>query len=68
MNLLMTLNRGAEEAAKEAKPIFINAIKQMTIQDAWALLKASKMRQPNFKTHHHATIERKFSRGANRAR
>lgn len=36
---VMTLNRGAEEAAKEAKPIFINAIKQMTIQDAWALLK-----------------------------
>jgi hypothetical protein len=35
---VMTLNRGAEEAAKEAKPIFINAIKQMTIQDAWALL------------------------------
>ena len=36
---VMTLNRGAEEAAKEAKPIFISAIKQMTIQDAWALLK-----------------------------
>lgn len=38
-DFVMTLNRGAEEAAKEAKPIFINAIKQMTIQDAWALLK-----------------------------
>lgn len=35
---VLTLNRGAEEAAKEAKPIFINAIKQLTIQDAWNLL------------------------------
>jgi Protein of unknown function (DUF4197) len=38
-DFVMTLNRGAEEAAKEAKPIFISAIKQLTIQDAWALLK-----------------------------
>jgi len=36
---IMTLNRGAEDAAKEAKPIFISAIKQMTIDDAWAILK-----------------------------
>jgi hypothetical protein len=36
---VMTLNRGAEDAAKEAKPIFINAIKSMTIQDAWAILR-----------------------------
>jgi Protein of unknown function (DUF4197) len=36
---VMTLNRGAEDAAKEAKPIFIAAIKQMTIDDAFALLK-----------------------------
>jgi hypothetical protein len=36
---VMTLNRGAEDAAKEAKPIFISAIKSMTIQDAWAILR-----------------------------
>lgn len=36
---VLTLNRGAEDAAKEAKPIFINAIKQMTIDDAWGILK-----------------------------
>ena len=36
---VMTLNRGAEEAAKEAKPIFITAIKSMTIDDAWGILK-----------------------------
>jgi len=35
---VMTLNRGAEDAAKEAKPIFISAIRSMTIQDAWAIL------------------------------
>ncbi|NOS91378.1 MAG: DUF4197 domain-containing protein [Cyclobacteriaceae bacterium] len=36
---VVTLNRGAEEAAKEAKPIFLAAIKQMTIDDAFAILK-----------------------------
>jgi len=39
---VMTLNRGAEDAAKEAKPIFIEAIKQMTIEDAWSILKGEK--------------------------
>ncbi len=39
---ILTLNRGAEDAAKEAGPIFINAIKQMTIQDAWSLLRGDK--------------------------
>lgn len=36
---IMTLNRGAEDAAKEAKPIFISAIRSMTIQDAWGILR-----------------------------
>jgi hypothetical protein len=36
---VMTLNRGAEDAAREAKPIFITAIRSMTIQDAWAILR-----------------------------
>lgn len=39
---VMTLNRGAEDAAKEAKPIFISAIKSMTIQDAWGILRGDK--------------------------
>lgn len=39
---VMTLNRGAEDAAKSAAPIFVSAIKQMTIQDAWAILKGDK--------------------------
>lgn len=38
---VLTLNRGAEDAAKEAKPIFINAVKQMTVQDAWGILKGA---------------------------
>ena len=39
---VMTLNRGAEDAAKEAKPIFITAIRSMTIQDAWSILKGEQ--------------------------
>ncbi len=39
---VMTLNRGAEDAAREAKPIFITAIKAMTIQDAWGILKGEQ--------------------------
>ena len=34
-----TLNRAAEEATKEAMPIFIDAIKNMTVQDGFAILK-----------------------------
>jgi len=34
-----TLNQGAEKAASEAKPILVNAITGMTIQDAWGILK-----------------------------
>src|SRR5687767_12805155 len=36
---VLTLNRAAEDAAKEAKPIFVTAIKSMTIQDAAGILK-----------------------------
>jgi hypothetical protein len=36
---ILSLNRGAEDAAKEAKPIFLAAIKQMTIDDAFSILK-----------------------------
>ncbi len=35
----LSMNRAAEEAAKKAKPIFVNAITSMTIQDAWGILK-----------------------------
>lgn len=36
-----TLNRAAEEASKEAKPIFVNAITSMTIQDGMTILKGA---------------------------
>lgn len=35
---ILALNRGAEEAAKEAKPIFVTAIRSLSIQDAWGIL------------------------------
>jgi len=35
---ILTINRAAEDAATEAKPIFIDAIKGLTIQDGWAIL------------------------------
>ena len=37
-NVILSINRAAEDAAKEAKPIFINAIKEMTIVDATNIL------------------------------
>jgi hypothetical protein len=39
---ILTMNRGAEDAAKEAKPIFVSAVKGMTIQDAWSILKGEQ--------------------------
>jgi hypothetical protein len=36
--ILQRINRGAEDAAKKAKPIFVNAIKQMTFADVTNIL------------------------------
>ncbi|GAA4332313.1 DUF4197 domain-containing protein [Mucilaginibacter gynuensis] len=41
-NVILSLNRAAEDAAKEAKPIFINSIKQLTLQDATNILFGNK--------------------------
>ncbi len=38
-NFIEQMNHGAEEAMTKAKPVFVEAIKQMTIQDAWSILK-----------------------------
>ncbi|OAQ38030.1 hypothetical protein A5893_16540 [Pedobacter psychrophilus] len=35
---ILSFNRAAEDAAKTAKPIFVNAVKQMTIKDATNIL------------------------------
>lgn len=36
---VLSLNRAAEDAAKEATPIFVSAVTKMTIDDAFAILK-----------------------------
>lgn len=39
---ILSMNRGAEEAAKSATPIFVNAIKQMSITDAIGILRGGQ--------------------------
>jgi len=41
-NVITSLNRAAEDAANEAKPIFVSAIRQMTIADATNILLGNK--------------------------
>ncbi|MBK9270773.1 MAG: DUF4197 domain-containing protein [Saprospiraceae bacterium] len=41
-NVVEKMNRAAEDAAIKAKPIFISAIRQMTVADAWGILKGEK--------------------------
>ncbi|QEC45391.1 DUF4197 domain-containing protein [Pseudobacter ginsenosidimutans] len=38
---VLSVNRAAEDAAKSAAPIFVNAVKSMTINDALGILKGS---------------------------
>ncbi|AWM33278.1 DUF4197 domain-containing protein [Hymenobacter nivis] len=38
----LSLNRGAEDAAKSAKPIFLNAIKSLSFSDVWGILTGPK--------------------------
>lgn len=45
---VLAMNRGAEEAAKSATPIFVNAIKQMTITDAIGILKGGDYAATNY--------------------
>jgi hypothetical protein len=41
-DVILSLNRAAEDAANQAKPIFIDAIKQMTLQDVTNILMGSQ--------------------------
>jgi hypothetical protein len=45
---ILSMNRAAEDAAKSAAPIFISAIKQMSIQDAMGILKGGDMAATNY--------------------
>src|ERR1700761_6353682 len=40
--VILSLNRAAEDAAKDAKPIFIDAIKKMTLNDVKSILLGPK--------------------------
>ena len=45
---ILSMNRGAEEAAKSATPIFVNAIKQMSITDAIGILRGGNNAATNY--------------------
>ena len=45
---ILSLNRAAEDAAKSATPIFTNAIKQMTINDALGILQGGDFAATNY--------------------
>ncbi len=47
-NAILSMNRAAEDATKSAAPIFINAIKQMTIEDAVGILKGGDFAATNY--------------------
>lgn len=38
-DVILRINRAAEDAAREAKPIFVNSVRQMTFSDAMNILK-----------------------------
>lgn len=40
-DVIIRINRAAEDAAKQAKPIFVNSVKEMTFADALQILKGS---------------------------
>lgn len=47
-NVILSMNRAAEDAAKSAAPIFVNAIKGITIQDGLGILKGGDFAATNF--------------------
>ena len=57
--LLKLINRGAEDAAKSAKPIFVNAIKGMSFQDATGILMGDKNAATSFL--HNATNQQLYN-------
>jgi hypothetical protein len=45
---VLRLNRAAENAAVHARPIFTNAIRDITIQDAWGILRGGQNAATNY--------------------
>lgn len=59
---VMTLNRAAEEAAKNAAPVFINAVKEMSIADGFGILKGADNAATQFlKDKTNAELKQKFT-------
>lgn len=46
--IVTKINRAAEDAAKAAGPIFVSAIKQMTVRDAWDILRGADNAATNY--------------------
>ena len=40
-DVVLSINRAAEDAAKEVAPIFVNSVTQMTVTDAFGILKGA---------------------------
>jgi hypothetical protein len=60
-DVILRMNRAAENAAKSAAPIFANAIKTMTIQDAFTILNGSDTAATNyFRTKTYAQLKSAF--------
>ncbi|MFZ0283108.1 MAG: DUF4197 domain-containing protein [Bacteroidales bacterium] len=47
-DVILRINRAAEDAAREAAPIFVNSIRQMTIKDAFNILKGENNAATNY--------------------
>jgi len=45
---ILNMNRAAEDASKTASPIFVNAIKNMSFTDAWAILRGDDKAATNY--------------------
>jgi hypothetical protein len=61
-NAILSMNRAAEQAAKDSKPIFVSAIKNMTITDAVSILKGPDNAATNYlRTNTSSQLTEKFT-------
>ena len=47
-DIILRINRAAEDAAREVAPVFVNSIKQMTIRDAFGILNGADNAATNY--------------------
>lgn len=61
-DFVMTLNRAAEEASKEAAPVFLDAIRNMSIADGFKILKGADNAATEYlRTNTSSTLTTKFT-------